>query len=181
VHARGEYTYVPPLSHIPSDASPALGGRAWTVTADVTVPDDGVAGVLYARGSHNVGHSFFVLDGRLHFDYNALGEHTRVSAPVALAPGRHRLVARFDRDGKAGSITVAADGVDLATAAVPRIVRMLGSTGTDIGRDALSPVVDDYEAPFPFTGTIHSVRFDIRSKRSERDVAATAATELARE
>jgi hypothetical protein len=58
---------------------------------------------------------------------------------------------------------------------------MLGSTGTDIGRDALSPVVDDYEAPFPFTGTIHSVRFDIRSRQTPADVAATAATELARE
>lgn len=181
VHARGEYTYVPPLSHIPSDASPALGGRAWTVTADVTVPVGGVEGVLYARGSHNVGHSFFVLDGVLHFDYNALGTHTRVSAPISLDAGRHQLVARFDREAKAGTITVAADGVDLATVAVPRIVRMLGSTGTDIGRDALSPVVDDYDAPFPFTGTIHSVRFDIRSLRTSNDVAATAATELARE
>lgn len=181
VHARAGYTYVPPLSHIPSDASPALGGRAWTVTADVTVADGGAQGVLYARGSHNVGHSFFILDGVLHFDYNALGDHTRVSAPVSLSAGRHELVARFDREGKAGTMTVAADGIDLATVPVPRIVRMLGSTGTDIGRDALSPVVDDYEAPFPFTGTIHSVRFDIRSKRSESDIAATAATELARE
>ena len=58
---------------------------------------------------------------------------------------------------------------------------MLGSTGLDIGRDALSPVVDDYDAPFAFTGTIHSVTFDIRTKRDAADVAATAATELARE
>jgi arylsulfatase A-like enzyme len=180
VHARNDYVYVPPLSHIPADASPSLGSRAWTITADVTVGDD-VSGVLYARGSHNVGHSFFVHDGRLQFDYNALGTHTRVAAPIQLSPGRHQLVARFDRDGKAGVLTVAADGVDLASAPVPRLVRMLGSTGTDIGRDALSPVVDDYDAPFPFSGTIHSVRFDLRSRPTAGDVAALAATELARE
>ncbi len=120
-------------------------------------------------------------DGQLHFDYNALGTHTRVTAPLALGAGRHAITARFDRDGKTGSITIGANGADLASAPIPRIVRMLGSTGTDIGRDALSPVVDDYEGPFPFTGTIHSVSFDIRSKRDTGDIAATAATELARE
>jgi len=184
VHARSNYVYVPPLSHIPSDASPSLGARAWTITADVTVGDaaDGaVEGVIYARGSHNVGHSFFLQDGVLHFDYNALGTHTRASAPVSLAPGRHQLVARFDRTGKSGDITVAVDGADLASASVPQLIRMLGSTGTDIGRDTLSPVVSDYEGPFPFTGTIHSVTFDIRSRQTASDVAAIAATELARE
>jgi arylsulfatase len=181
VHARSEYVYVPPLSHIPADASPPLGGRSWSVTADIEVGDGAVEGVLYARGSHNVGHSFFVHDGALQFDYNALGTHTRVAAPITLAPGEHQLVARFDRDGGAGTITVAVDGVDLASAAVPRIVRMLGSTGTDIGRDALSPVVDDYDAPFPFNATIRSVRFDIRSRPTAADIAATAATEMARE
>jgi arylsulfatase len=181
VHARSEYVYVPPLSHIPADASPPLGGRSWSVTADIEVGDGAVEGVLYARGSHNVGHSFFVHDGALQFDYNALGTHTRVAAPITLAPGEHQLVARFDRDGRAGTITVAVDGVDLASAAVPRIVRMLGSTGTDIGRDALSPVVDDYDAPFPFNATIRSVRFDIRSRPTAADIAATAATEMARE
>jgi hypothetical protein len=180
VHARANYVYVPPLSHIPADASPSLGARAWTITADVTVGDT-VEGVLYARGSHNVGHSFFVKDGRLHFDYNALGTHSRATAAVVLAPGRHALTARFDRDGSAGTVSIGVDGADLASVTVPRLVRMLGSTGTDIGRDALSPVVSDYEGPFPFTGTIHSVTFDIRGKRSAADIAAAAATELARE
>jgi arylsulfatase len=100
---------------------------------------------------------------------------------VSLEPGRHSVTARFERDGKSGSITVGVDGTDLATADVPRIIRMLGSTGTDIGRDTLSPVVSDYEAPFPFTGEIHSVTFEIRSKRDAADVSATAATELSRE
>jgi arylsulfatase len=176
----GRYVYTPPMSHVPSDAAPQLGGRSWTIVAEVEV-DGGVEGVVYARGSHNVGHSFFLRSGELHFDYNALGTHHRVSAPVDLPAGRHELTARFDRDGTGGTLTIGVDGADLASLEIPRIVRMLGSTGLDIGRDALSPVVDDYDPPFPFTGTIERVTFTTQGRPSATDVVATARTELARE
>jgi hypothetical protein len=58
---------------------------------------------------------------------------------------------------------------------------MLGSTGMDIGRDALSTVVDDYEGPNPFTGTVEQVTVEVRSQPGPADVAAQAATEMARE
>jgi arylsulfatase len=181
VHARKDYTYYPPIAHIPADAAPPLGGRSWTIIADVDVPATGAEGVLYARGGHNVGHSFFVKDGELHFDYNALGAHYRVAAPLSLGAGRHALVARFDRDGPGGTLTLALDGADLAAIEIPKIVRMLGSTGLDIGRDGLSPVVDDYDPPFPFTGTIDRVTFQIRSRADAEELAATARVELAKE
>ena len=182
VHARGgEYVYYPPIAHIPADACPPLGGRSWTITAEVEVPDEGVEGVLYARGSHNVGHSFFLKDGDLHFDYNALGTHYRASGSLPALSGRHALVARFERTGKGGTLSLAVDATEVASIEIPKIVRMLGSTGVDVGRDALSPVVDDYDAPFPFTGVIDKVTFSIRSRADREDVAATARTELARE
>jgi arylsulfatase len=183
----GTYTYVPPMAHMPADTAPQLGGRNWTVTASVLVDDDDdgdggpVEGVLYARGNHNLGHSFFVQGGDLHFDYNALGTHFRARGPVVLGPGRHELEARFDRDGGGGLLVVAADGEDVGWVTIPKVVRMLGSTGLDIGRDALSPVVDAYEAPFPFTATIEQVTFHIRSRASAADVEAHARTELAKE
>ena len=181
VHARRDYTYYPPLAHIPADAAPPLGSRSWTITADVDVPEDGVEGVLYARGGHNVGHTFFVKDGALQFDYNALGTHHRVSAPVSLPPGAHQITARFDRVDKGGTLTLVVDGDDLTAIEIPQIVRMLGSTGLDVGRDALSPVIDDYDAPFPFTGTIDRITFQIRSRADAAEVAATARAELAKE
>ena len=181
VHARGEYVYYPPITHVPADAAPPLGGRAWEVTAEVVVPEGGAEGVLYARGGHNVGHSFFVLGGVLHFDYNALGTHQRVSAPVDLVPGPHRLSVRFDRVDRAGTVTIGADGADLASVDIPKIVRMLGSTGLDVGRDGLSPVVDDYDPPFPFTGAIERITFQIRSRMDAAEVAAVAKAELSKE
>ena len=100
---------------------------------------------------------------------------------MTLAAGRHELAARFGRSGRAGTLTLAVDGEDLAAADIPKLVRMLGSTGLDVGRDALSPVVDDYEAPFPFTGAIERVTFSIRSRADAAEVAATARAELAKE
>jgi arylsulfatase len=180
-HARAEYVYYPPVAHVPADAAPPLGGRAWLITAEVEVPDGGAEGVVYARGSHNVGQTFFVKDGALHFDYNALGTHTRASAPVALAPGRHELSARFERTGPGGTLTLSADGADLTAVDIPAIVRMLGSTGLDIGRDSLSPVVDDYVGPFAFTGSIERITFALRSRADVADIAAVARAELSKE
>jgi hypothetical protein len=181
VHARREYTYFPPIAHIPADASPPLGRRSWTVTADVDVPAGGVEGVIYARGGHNVGHSFFVHDGALQFDYNALGTHYRARAPLSISEGRHELAARFDRNDRGGLLTLVVDGEDVGSAEVPKLVRMLGSTGLDVGRNALSPIVDDYEPPFPFTGTIDRITFQIRSRAEKAEVAATARAEMAKE
>ncbi|MEK7411367.1 MAG: arylsulfatase, partial [Actinomycetota bacterium] len=92
-HARADYTYYPPISHIPSDASPMLSGRAWTITADVITGDGIVEGVIYSRGSHNIGQTFFIKDGVLNFDYNALSKHTRVASPVSLSAGQHQIAA----------------------------------------------------------------------------------------
>jgi arylsulfatase len=181
VHAGPEYTYHPPIAHVPADACPPLGGRSWTVTAVVDVPDSKVEGVLYARGAHNVGHTFFVQDGELQFDYNALGNHSRVRVPLDVGSGRHELVARFDRDGTGGVLTLAVDGADLGSVDIPAVVRILGSTGMDIGRDGLSPVVGDYDGPFAFTGAIDRVTVHIRSRAEAADIAATARAELAKE
>ena len=183
-HARSDYVYRPPLSHVPADVCPPLGGRDWTVRVDLEVEAGTglpVEGVLYARGSRNVGHSLFVKDGRVVFDYNALGTHHRAGGPAELGEGRHVVEARFSRDGAGGDLAVLVDGAEVGRVAIPRIVRMLGSTGLDIGRDGLSPVVEDYEPPFSFTHTLERVTISVRGRTAPADVAATARTELARE
>jgi len=180
-HSGDEYVYWPPVSHIPADPAPPLGGRSWTIKCDVEVLEGGSEGVLYARGSQNVGHTFFIKDGKLQFDYNALGNHYRAAFDLTLTPGAHQIEARFDRHGKAGMLTLAVDGTDLGSIEIGTIVRMLGSTGLDLGRDRLSPVVSDYEGPFPFTGKLLKVTFKIRSRRDRADVRAETRTELAKE
>ncbi len=174
-HARSEYIYTPPISHIPADAAPPLGGRSWTITCDVVVnAATAVEGVLYARGSRNVGQTFFIKDGKLQFDYNALGTHHRAAVAIRLAPGAHQLTAQFEREGRSGTLTLSADGVDLVSIGIPVIIRMMGSTGVDVGCDRLSTVVDDYEGPFAFTGTLSRVTFRVQSRRDRADVEAAS-------
>jgi arylsulfatase len=180
-HSRDGYVYYHPMSHVPADASPRLGGRAWKVTAEVTVPEEGCEGVLYARGSHNGGHTFFIKDGKVQFDYNALGEHSRAVGPVELSPGRHNIEARFVREDQVGRLAVVVDGTEIGSTEVTKIVRMLSSTGVDIGADRLSTVVDDYEGPFEFTGELHKVTFRMLSKAEQQDIETLARTELAKE
>ncbi len=180
-HYRDEYVYYPPISHIPADASPVLAGRSWSISCEVVVGDGGCEGVLYARGSHNVGHAFFIKDGKLQFDYNALGTHYRAVGDLDLKAGAHEIEARFEREGRAGRLNLMVDGIDIGSAEVGTVVRMLGSTGVDVGRDRLSPVVDDYESPFPFTGELKRITFRSLGRRSAADVEATARTEMGTE
>ena len=153
----------------------------WTVSADVTVPEGGCEGVLYARGSHNGGHTFFIKDGKVQFDYNALGTHFRAAGAADLSPGRHVIETKFTRDGQTGRLAVAVDGKEVGSTEITKIVRMLSSTGVDIGADRLSTVVDDYEGPFEFSGELHKVTFRMGSSQSREDVEALARTELAKE
>ena len=46
--------------------------------------------------------------------------------------------------------------------------RSLASSGLDIGQDSLSPVTNDYEAPFKFTGVIRRVIIDLPKFKSLR-------------
>ena len=48
---------------------------------------------------------------------------------------------------------------------LPFIIRILGSTGMDIGRDSLSPVSEEYDGAFPFEGEISQVAVHL----AERD------------
>ena len=179
-HNRQKYVYYPPVSHIPADAAPPLGGRSWSVTCDVEINGDS-EGILYTRGSHNVGHAFFIKDRKLHFVYNALGRHYRAMGDVNLTTGTHEVGATFEREGRSGRLAVTVDGREIGSTTVGTIVRMPGSTGIDIGRNGLSPVVDDYEPPFAFTGRIRRITFDIKGRPGPSDVQATARAEMGKE
>src|SRR6202453_1105161 len=63
------YSYFPPMSPLPAQVAPSLGGRGWDMSATIQRPP-GTEGVLYSSGTENSGVSLFVQDDRLVFDYN---------------------------------------------------------------------------------------------------------------
>ena len=175
------YSYRPPMSAIPAQASAAIGGRSFDLTARLT-RGPGDEGVLWATGTENSGISVFVQDDHLVVDYNAFDDHTVVVSDVPVPEGDVEVAVRFRRgDGRAGTITVVVDGAEAGTAETALYMRMISSVGSSIGRDHGSAVSARYDAPFPFTGTLHEVAIALLSRPAPDAAAAEAAAEMARQ
>ncbi|MBV9330611.1 MAG: arylsulfatase, partial [Alphaproteobacteria bacterium] len=169
--SRTHFVYRPPVSHLVAEACPSLA-RGLKATVEFNHPQ-GASGALFARGSINSGLILCVRDGRLSFDYNCFHSHSVITAARELKDGAHRVELAIEPDNKGGArVSIACDGALVAEGAIPKLLFMLSSTGMDIGR-SLSPVSQDYEAPFAYPGTIHLVTFDTaRQKRAGEDRAA---------
>ncbi|MCP5034886.1 MAG: arylsulfatase, partial [Actinomycetia bacterium] len=161
-HSGTTYRYLPPIARMPSDSAPAIGGRSWAMTATVDPNPEGGDGVLAAWGTANTGFSWYLHNDELVFDYNLFGTHHVARCPVSQpASGSVTPMVRLDRNEGGALITVSYDGSAEATVQIPFVLRMIGMSGFDIGRDAGSQVGLDYEGPYPFDGTYHSLDVEI--------------------
>ena len=173
------YVYRPPMSPMPGQASAAIGGRAFDLTATVT-RETGQDGVIYATGTENSGVSIFVQNDRLVVDYNAFDEHTILESDVEIPSGDSTLVASLRRgDGMVGSIAV--NGVDAGSVDLPLFMRMMSSVGPSVASDHGSAVSNRYEAPFPFAGKIHEVVIQLLSPHDLAAREAAATSEMSRQ
>ena len=171
------YVYRPPMSPLPGQASAAIGGRSFDLTARVT-RQSGEDGVIFATGTENSGISVFVQHDRLVVDYNAFDEHSIVESDIEVPPGDSTLVARFRRsDGRAGSIELEVDGVAAGHVDVGLYMRMISSVGVSIAYDHGSAVSTRYRAPFPFAGTLHEVEIQLVAKQDQAAEAETSEAE----
>ena len=163
------YRYIPPVTPLPVQAGPAIGGRDWDMVASV---DRGPAdeGVLYATGTENSGLSLFVQGGRLVFDYNCFGDHHVVESNRPVPDGPSRLGVSFRKRafgdlGRSGAdATISIAGEPVGEVHVPFAMFVMSSLGPSIGRDDGSPVSDRYQGSFPFTGRLHEVVVELVSR-----------------
>jgi arylsulfatase len=117
--------------------------------------------VLFAHGGVGGGHVLYVQGGRLHYLYNWLGGNRQlVTSDVELEPGRHVLSAEFAKTGSTdnasstGTLTLHVDEVKVGEAEImtqPGFFALCGD-GLCVGRDSGSPVSNEYDSPFAFTG-----------------------------
>jgi arylsulfatase len=158
--ARRRFVYRPPVSHIVSDVCPPVA-RGWVTEVDLEHPSGGGDGALVARGSINSGFVLYIKDGRLHFDYNAFHDHTRLVGAAPVAPGRRKIGLAVERraDG-GGDVSISVDGAPVASGRIPQLLFLISSIGMDIGR-SYAPVCGDYREPFAYPGRIHTVTFTL--------------------
>ncbi len=175
------YVYRPPMSPMPSQASAAIGGRSFDLTARIR-RGDGDEGVLFATGTENSGIAVFVQNDKLVVDYNAFDDHVVLESDPDVPTGDVVLTVQIRRsDGMAGSMAVMIDGEPAGTAELPLFMRMISSVGPSVGYDHGSAVSTRYASPFAFTGTLHDVVIQLLSPQDLAAREAEAAAEMSRQ
>jgi hypothetical protein len=95
---------------------------------------------------------------------NAYGEPVVIRAAADVVPGRVRLRAEYDREPQGGGpVMLRLDDVQVGEGRVGLDLPVrwqIGGAELRIGDDAGFPVCDEYEVPFAWTGTLHSVTIE---------------------
>ena len=151
--------------------------RSHTITAEVEIPQGGANGVILAQAGRFGGWSLYLKDGKPTYTYNFLGL-MRFNIPAAqpLAAGKAKIRYEFAYDGgglgKGGVGTILVNGQKVAEGRIEHTQCCVYSTdeGADVGADEDTPVSEDYQVPFKFTGTIDKVTIELKKmKMADKD------------
>ena len=169
---RDTFIYYDGMIRIPEGAAPDLKNKSFGISATVTIPKKGAEGVLMTQGGRFGGVGLYVKNNRPVFHYNVVGvARYTVAAKDTLTPGKHVITLDFNYDGgglgKGGTATLTVDGKKVASENLQRTIpfRMSLDETLDIGEDTGTPVSEDYEVPFKFTGELKNVTIQIADRK----------------
>jgi len=166
------FTYYDGMVRIPEGGAPDLKNKSFGISAVVDVPEGGAQGVLMTQGGRFAGMGLYVKDGKPVFHYNNCGvERYVVAGKDKLKPGKRVITLDFNYDGggvgKGGTATLTVDGQKVGSEKLPRTIpfRMSLDETLDIGEDTGTPVSEDYQVPFKFTGKLEKVTIQIADRK----------------
>jgi arylsulfatase len=174
---RDRYIYYPGTQTVPESSAAKVLNRPHVIAAVVDIAEGGAEGVLLAHGGGSGGYSLFVEDGRLHYVHNYVGsERFRLVSEEPVPEGRSVLSYQFEPSappdlangkGAPGTGTLFINDKPVGSMELPYTMPITISIdeGLNCGKDTGSPVADTYQAPFPFTGTLHRVAIDVSGER----------------
>ena len=168
---RKEFTYYGTMTRIPEGVAPDVKNKSFRITASVLLPKGEEQGVVLTQGGLSAGYALLFRDGRPMFHYNLANvAHFNVAAKDALAPGKHTIVFDFKYDGggigKGGTGALSVDGKQVAEGRINATIpgRFSFDETFDVGEDTGTPVSEDYDVPFKFTGQIDKVVVNLGEK-----------------
>ena len=169
IAGRNSFEYSGELSGVASSNSPNILAKSFTITAQVTVPNDGGNGMIVTEGGKFGGYGLYLLKGKPVFTYNFYDlERFRWEGPAALSAGKHTIVYDFTYDGpglgKSGTGVLKVDGKEVAKKTIPHTFPVIISFDEtfDVGVDTRTGVDDnDYQVPFRFNGKIDKLTFKL--------------------
>ena len=161
--ARTRFTYYPGMAHLPMAVTPPTMNRAHRITAYLAEPLGQHQGVLVALGQVSSGYVLYVKGGYLCYEYNYVGTRYRIRSHRPLRDEARLLRFVFDKTGDCQGMGRLFEGDEEvgATEFAAILPFFHGWHGLDIGRDALSPVSNDYSGEFAFTGEIARIVYDL--------------------
>lgn len=168
-----QYTYYPGTSILHPLAAPQILGVEHTITAHVTIPEQGAEGVLACSGGEFGGWTLFLKEGKFHYTHNYLKlDQFEVSSRGSLPAGKHILSVHFKPtemhlkpDYFMGDVTLLVDGEKAGELKGIRVAGQYSAVtgyGLLIGRNTGTPVSHEYKAPFTFTGKLDKVTIDLK-------------------
>jgi arylsulfatase A-like enzyme/uncharacterized membrane protein len=183
------FTFAGDVQNVQTTMIPRIYGRSYAIEAEVHVPDGGAEGVLVAFADFIGGFALWVDEnGLLNHTYQFLGIDTyKQTSTEPIPAGDVTLKMQFDADeprpGSGGRVTLWANDRQIGEGTMPQTVSLIYTTyaGMDIGRDNGGVVDLAYEekAPYPFSGTVKQVVFDLRPAAHDDQHALHAATQQA--
>ena len=183
------HTFAGDVQNVSTTVIPRIYGRSYSIEADVHVPDGGAEGVLCAFADFIGGFALWVDErGYLNHTYQFLGVDTykqTSTEPIPTGDVTLRMLFEIDepRPGAGGNVTLWAGDRQIGEGRLDHTCSMLFTTyaGMDMGRDNGGVVDDAYEdkAPYPFTGTLRSVVFDLKPLGLEAEQALHEAAQTA--
>jgi arylsulfatase len=168
---RTKFTFYSDTENVGAGMIPPIYNRSYTINADLEVPATGAEGVIVAEADVMGGFSLYVQEGRLRFTYSFLGINVETltateNLPTGNVDVRYEFTA--DQPGKpatGGRGRLFMNGRPVGENRLEKTApqRFTSYAGLDIGRDNGDPVSPSYreKSPFPFTGKIGKVVFDL--------------------
>ena len=179
---RSIFTYSGELSGVPASGAPDIRNKAYTITAEVDIPEGGAEGMIVTQGGRFGGYGLFLSKGEFGFDrgrvvfiYNLLDlKRTKWEGPE-LEPGKHTILFDYKPDepglGKGGTGVLSVDGKEAARNSLEHStpVTFPEDETFDVGQDTRTGVAlleYRYDPPFKFTGKINKLTFKLEPEQS---------------
>nr|WP_245414380.1 arylsulfatase [Mycoplana dimorpha] len=175
---RTEFTYSGELSGVPASAAPSTLNRSYTITADVTIPEDGAEGMIVTEGGRFGGYGLFLSKGdygvgrgKVVFLYNLLDLKRTIWEGPELESGKHTIVFDFKSNGSGlgagGTGVLSVDGKEVVRNSIDHGIPVTFPEDEtfDVGLDTRTGVAlleYRYDTPFRFTGKIDKLTFELQ-------------------
>lgn len=154
---------------LPEACAPNTKNRSSAITAVVNVQKPGAEGVLAAEGGRFGGYSLYIKNGKLVLHYNFLNSarYTITSSadvPLGKSELRYEFTVASDARGSGGTARLFINGRQVGEGQIARTAANILSIDEtfNVGMDLATPVSEDYQSPFKFTGALEQVTVELK-------------------